>query len=72
MKSLPQSHPLVHSEMTARGAWTVQRAEGVFNCVSADQAIEQSINRDCKTSGGIRGITLTRGSQILKSAFGLL
>ena len=68
MENLTHTHPWIHERVQEKGTWTVQRT-GVesFSSVSADQAIEQTINRDSKTSGGIRGFTLTRGIYVIDS-----
>ena len=33
-----------------------------FNCVPTDQALEQTVNRDAKSHGGIIGFTLRKGA----------
>lgn len=61
MVNLERTHPDYHPA-TVRGTWTVQRsAESPFASVAADQAIEQTINRQSKTAGGIIGFTLNPG-----------
>lgn len=66
MARLPTSHPTVYQEVCERGSWTLQHCENApFGSVSADQAIEQTVNRDTKTSGGLKGITLKRGIKYL-------
>ena len=61
MCQLPSSHPWVHEQIQRRGSWTVQRTEVPFSSTSADQTIEQTINRDSKTAGGVKGVTLRPG-----------
>ena len=61
MCQLPSSHPWVHEQIQRRGSWTVQRTEVPFSSTSADQTIEQTINRDSKTTGGVKGVTLRPG-----------
>ena len=61
MQRLPTTHPWLSNEIQTQGSWTVQRSDYPFSSLAADQTIEQTINRDSKTSGGIRGITLTAG-----------
>ena len=41
----------------ATGEQSVQRTSHSFSQVAVDQAIEQTVNRDSKTSGGIIGIS---------------
>jgi hypothetical protein len=61
--NLPESHPSVYHELSQVGAWTVQRhSDHAFASIECDQSIEETLNRDCKTPGGIKGITLNRGA----------
>jgi hypothetical protein len=63
MVNLPVSHPSVYHELSQVGAWTVQRhSNHAFASIACDQSIEETLNRDCKTPGGIKGITLNRGA----------
>lgn len=64
MSSLPHTHPWIHDQiLAARGCWTYQRqAETGFNGMAGDQAIETTVNKESKTSGGITGITVNRGA----------
>ena len=49
MLQLPLTHPDVYSELNEKGSWTLQQCDKVpFSSVSADQAVEQTINRDQK------------------------
>ena len=58
MLSLPTSHPSADEQMK-RGEFAVQRsAAASFSQVPVDQALERTINRDTKTSGGIIGFSL--------------
>ena len=41
--------------------FTVQRSSGLFTATSMDQTIEQTVNKQCKTTGGIKGVTLNQG-----------
>lgn len=51
---LPSTNPEVYEALTKRGSWILQRSDGVqFSIVAADQGIEQTINRDMKTAGGL-------------------
>lgn len=63
MSQLNESHPWIYNQLMSNpGSWTVQRqAEKGFSSLSADQTIETTVNRESKTSGGIRGITLRSG-----------
>ena len=63
MKSLPSTHPAVHSELnSASGEFVAQRqGKHGFSQVACDMAIEQTINRDSKTKGGM-GNTQNKGS----------
>lgn len=62
MSHLSNSHPDISEELQKNGSWTLQRLKAEpFSSVAADQAIEQTANKDCKTRGGLRGITLNKG-----------
>ena len=62
MTKLPSTHPAVYEALCQKGSWTLQQCEGVpFSSVAADQGIEQTVNRDTKTAGGLKGFTLKRG-----------
>ena len=62
MMSLPSTHPDAHHQMDG-GKFAVQRsATSAFSQVAIDQCIEQSLNRDTKTSGGIIGISQRAGA----------
>lgn len=61
MSLLPSMHPEMYQQLVINGSWTVQRTDGHFCSIAADQAIEQTVNRDSKTSGGLKGITLNKG-----------
>ena len=58
MLRLPEEHPELY-EMYCNGFHTVSRAQkqSQFNSVSTDMALEQSMNRDSKTKGGIIGVS---------------
>ena len=62
MISLPITHPDVQKSITSRGHWTVQQSGAGFSSIACDQAIEQTLNRDSKTPGGLTGITLNHGA----------
>ncbi|KAL8601861.1 hypothetical protein ACOMHN_020596 [Nucella lapillus] len=45
------------------GAFVVRRSpKRQFNCVPTDQALEQTVNREAKSQGGIIGFTLRKGA----------
>ena len=58
MLQLPEKHPELHQHFM-NGCHTVSRSkkESKFNSVSTDLALEQSLNKDSKTKGGIIGFT---------------
>lgn len=56
MKRLEATRPIVRSEFR-KGNRSVRRTGQPFTQVSTDMALEQSINRDTKTKGGIVGIS---------------
>ena len=60
MQQLPETAPEVHSEFMD-GNFVVKESEGRFNQVSPDQALEH-INKKCKSSGGLVGITRTESA----------
>ena len=63
MVNMESTHPwLYHELQTYEGSWTYQWHESRgFNGMAADQAIETTINKDSKTSGGITGFTRKSG-----------
>ena len=61
MVSLAKTHPDAHALLEA-GEFAVQRSHNVFAQVPVDMAIEQSINRDTKTKGGVIGSSLRCGA----------
>ena len=62
MLSLPTRHPSA-DEQRKRGKFAIQRSSvASFSQVPVDQAVEQTINRDTKTSGGIIGFSLRPGA----------
>lgn len=67
MTGLEKTHPWLHSQIkTNPGAWTLQRhSDHGFCSLAADQAIETTVNRESKMSGGIKGITLSKGITFL-------
>ena len=56
MNMLESSHPKVHEEFLA-GNFSVSRSGHPFSHVSTDMALEQSINADSNSKGGIVGMS---------------
>ena len=44
------------------GGFVVRRSSKQFKCVSTDQALEQTVNREAKSRGGVIGFTLRKGA----------
>lgn len=62
MKSLPSSHPFIHSNLK-NGSFAVKHQDKHgFSMTACDQVIEQTYNRDSKTRGELTGITLNKGA----------
>ena len=62
MKSLEKKHPLSYRYL-CDGGFVVRRSTNhSFNCVATDQALEQTVNRDGKSKGGVIGLTLQKGA----------
>ena len=40
----------------------VRRSKRLFNCVSTDQALEQTVNREAQSQGGAIGFTKRKGA----------
>ena len=58
MHELPSKHPdLYHNFVIGNHAVSRNKNKSSFNSVSTDMALEQSMNRDSKTKGGIVGVT---------------
>ena len=53
--------PEMSAHMQKRG-FVVRRSDKNFNSVSTDQALEQNINREAKSKGGVIGCTLRKGA----------
>ena len=63
MENLRNSHPAAYDELK-RGGFVVQRSENnAFAQVAVVQAIEQTMNRDSTTHGGIVGFSLRPSAQ---------
>ena len=56
MRKLKSKHPQVYEEFSA-GNFSTSRSGHPFSQVAADMALEQSINADSKSKGGIVGIS---------------
>ena len=56
MQKLELTHPEVYKEF-AEGNHSISRSGQTFSQVSTDMALEQSINADSKSSGGVIGIS---------------
>ena len=56
LMTLSSSHPDAEAAFTS-GEISVQRSERAFSQVAVDHAIEQTVNRDSKTPGGIIGMS---------------
>lgn len=61
MLSLEDAHPSV-DEAFKEGDFVVQRSINAFSQVAVDQTIEQTVNRDTKSKGGIGGFSSNRGA----------
>ena len=58
MKALEQAQPESYRHMCNSG-FTVRRSENhKFNCIAANQALQQTVNKDGKSKGGVIGLTL--------------
>ena len=65
MKMLQEVTPRVHRESTENRAHAVSTSssESLFNSVSPEMALEQTVNRDSKIKGGIVGGTGMEGTR---------
>ena len=62
MQELPSTHPTIYAEFQ-QGHFAVQRQnEYGFSGVPCDQTIEQTVNKDSKTRGGLKGFTVNKGA----------
>ena len=61
MMSLKEEHPSAYEAFQA-GDFVVQRSGNAFSQVAVDHTIEQTINRDTKSQGGIIGFSLNKGA----------
>ncbi|XP_030848031.1 uncharacterized protein LOC115918836 [Strongylocentrotus purpuratus] len=62
MSQLPTTHPYIYNELM-KGHFGVQRQDSHgFAQVACDMTIEQTVNRDTKTSGGVKGFSNNQGA----------
>ena len=62
MERLPESHPTIYNSFL-EGEFVIQRQDRYgFSQIACDLAIEQTCNRDSKTNGGMKGLTLNKGA----------
>lgn len=61
MVSLQEKHPKSYQYLQ-EGGFVVRRTSRRFNAVASDQALEQTINREGKSQGGVIGFTLRKGA----------
>ena len=62
MENLSDTNPEIEEKFLV-GEFVVQRQNRYgFSCVVCDMAIEQTANRDSKTKGGMKGLTLNKGA----------
>lgn len=62
MKMLEHNHPISYHHLLS-GGFVVRRKDDIpFNCVPTDQALEQTINREAKSDGGVIGFTLRKSA----------
>ena len=62
MRSLKSTHPRVHHELS-NGEFVVERSSVLPRQLPVDLTIEQTVNRDTKTHGGIIGFSRKPGVQ---------
>ena len=62
MTSLPKEHPQVHAFMEAGGFSVQMSPDNTFGRIPVDQTIEETINKDTQTAGGMRGFSMKPGA----------
>ena len=62
MRSLKYTAPEIYQEFQSENHPVKRSDNSIFNQVWTDMGLEQSLNRDSKTSGGIVGFTLEHGA----------
>ena len=60
MKHLPESHPEAHTKKL-RGEFAVQGSCDGLTQTTVDQTLEQTLNKETKSKGGIIGFSLNKG-----------
>ncbi len=62
MSQLPSTHPDVHAEIMA-GKFSMQLGIVIpFGRIPVDQTIEETVNKDAQTAGGMNGFSLKPGA----------
>ena len=62
MSQLPTTHPYIYEELM-KGHFGIQRQNSHgFAQVACDMSIEQTVNRDTKTRGGVNGFSNNQGA----------
>lgn len=61
MEALQTEDPESYQALQTPGNWTVTRTDAKFTSTAMDQTIEQTVNRQSKTAGGVQGKTLNPG-----------
>ena len=64
MIRLKEKKPTVYEHMCDGGLVVKRTNNHLFNSVSTDQALEQTINKEGKSEGGIIGLTLRKGAMV--------
>ena len=59
MSNLSKTHPECYDEIKKKGFWTAKRTMKPYTSLACDQTIEQTLNKDSKSKGGIVGFTLS-------------
>ena len=60
MRQLENKQPEMHKFLMEGGFVVLRSNKREFNCVPTDQALEQTINREAKGTGGVIGFTLRK------------
>ena len=66
MKELHTMQPNTYKHLQSGGFVERRSAKQNFSSVPTDQALEQTVNREAKSEGGIIGLTLRKGALQLK------
>ena len=62
MKELQTKQPNTYKHLHSQGSVVRRSAKQNFNSISTDQALEQIVNLEVKSEGGIIGFTLRKGA----------